>query len=129
MIFTGTALCTSGVHCVACRDGSGVGRKWRASVGAPDDCPHGRPWGYQGEGKPIVTDAERADLVARRLTICEECEHSTEGDYARPCCDMIGNGKPCQFNSRLRNVFQGCPAQRWPALNLDSIQEVTTDGH
>lgn len=52
-------ICQSGLHCPNCRDPNA--NAWRESLGKaytlPDDapdfqCPHGKPWGYQG-GEPV----------------------------------------------------------------------------
>ena len=82
VMFVYSEHCCSGAHCRTCRDRDG-GRSFRASLGtvfelpagAPDfDCPHGRPWGYQGNapvsvkiglpGDPIVPEGERAPAAA-----------------------------------------------------------------
>lgn len=86
--FTASAACTLRVHCTTCRNRED-GRAWRESLraafqlprDAPDfECPHGVPWGYQGDAPAAASRrhlARPGDLVS--IIIDQLGFHPTSG--------------------------------------------------
>lgn len=129
--------CNAGVHCAFCRQCDN--REWRQSGAAhgwlPADaldgaCPHGRPWGFQGVGLPIVTSEQRAAVLDGRREACADCHHyrpvadydrlrdASPGRPARPGCLLMTAGSACAYAAALSNPLSTCPAERWPTLEV-----------
>lgn len=67
-------LCTSGKHCLDCRDTSEAGTRWRQSaVGVYDvphdrwECPEGLPWGLEEAPARAGTPARRRAMSPSEL--------------------------------------------------------------
>lgn len=127
--FFATGTCRLGVHCRTCRNRE-TGLAFRTAVAAefnladPDfNCPHGRPWGIDGEQQSIPftskppshtprLSASLPDLAIeaeakRRFTICMTCEHSRDDGFA---CEFHTG---CCFGRWRSNPESHCPDGQW----------------
>ena len=92
--FTETFHCLSHAHCDTCLTDA----KWRAEIGAPDECPYGSTEAVE---QPAISS--KPTMVGRRGRMCIEC---------RDNCPLK-KLTTCQRMARLKRENFHCPEGRF----------------
>lgn len=113
--------CTSGVHCVRCRDRI-AGCEWRAKIAAANDiadgpdfaCPHGKEWSETAVDRQPVSAPVRLQPVPQVSRIGNYLEQILEREFEKINCEdcrkevqALNELTPAQVRARLPQIVKG----------------------